>query len=189
MLTTFTEWQNYISKLRHTECYKPLCPYCGVKIMVSQDEMKITPFEPTEKEFEKIVIDYDETNKRVISECKEIVKHQISSDINKDIYEFECPECGKLCKFVYEDLCEYFCSFFGDNNKRFTLDAVETQNVKDFMKEHKHVDEFRNKGKFGFSTLGQQFTYTITPSGLGNSVTIKCNRCGESKDITNIDNL
>ena len=85
-------------------------------------------------------------------------------------------------------MIETVCSFYGDNNRRFELDDVETQSAKDFIKEHDHSEEFRKIGKFCFSTLGQQFTYKITPGGLGNSVEIICNHCKEHKSITNIDN-
>ena len=71
---------------------------------------------------------------------------------------------------------------------RFELDEVETSRAKEFIKEHNHIEEFRKMGKFGFSTLGQQFTYKITPGGLGNSTEIICNHCKEQKGITNIDN-
>ena len=93
-----------------------------------------------------------------------------------------------LHKITFEDLIETVCSFYGDNNMRFELDEVETSRAKEFIKEHNHIEEFKKMGKFGFSTLGQQFTYKITPGGLGNSTEIICNHCKEHKSITNIDN-
>ena len=64
----------------------------------------------------------------------------------------------------------------------------ETKRAREFIKKHDHSEEFKAAGKMGFSTLGMQFTYTITPGGFGPLVSIKCNHCGESEDITDSDN-
>ena len=71
----------------------------------------------------------------------------------------------------------------------FILDEEETKAAKEFIKEHNHNDEIKKeKGYPFFTALGQQFTYIITPGGLGNGVSIKCNHCGKTKDITNTEN-
>lgn len=72
-------------------------------------------------------------------------------------------------------------------NIEFKLNEKETQRSIKFIENHNHTDEFRKQGKLGFSTLGQQFSYIITPGGLGNSVTIKCNHCKQEENITDID--
>ena len=69
----------------------------------------------------------------------------------------------------------------------FKLTEKETQAAKDFIKEHTHTEEFKAAGKMGFSTLGAQFTYHITPGGLGGCIVIECNHCKKFKDITDID--
>ena len=187
MKTTFKEHKEFLQSVLHKRYYTPTCEQCKNKLFISIDEMDKVLFEPKVVETERIIIDInDETKERKVR--TEPYKQIVSSDINKDIYEFKCPVCGELQKITYDDLIETVCSFYGDNNKRFELDEVETQNAKDFIKEHDHSEEFRKIGKFCFSTLGQQFTYKITPGGLGNSVEIICNHCKEHKSITNIDN-
>lgn len=187
MKTTFKEHKEFLQSVLHDRFYTPTCDNCKNKLFISREEMNKVLFEPKEVETERIIIDVNDKTKerKVITEPNKLI---VSSDINKDIYEFTCPVCGKLHKITFEDLIETVCSFYGDNNKRFELDDVETARAKEFIKEHKHFDEFRKTGKFGFSTLGQQFTYEITPGGLGNSVEIICNHCKEHKNITNTDN-
>jgi hypothetical protein len=72
-------------------------------------------------------------------------------------------------------------------NIKFELNDIETQRALLFMKEHDHRYDLKKDGKLSFSTLGMQFTYIITPGGLGDCVTIKCNYCDESRVITDID--
>lgn len=187
MKTTFKEHKEFLQSVLHKRYYTPTCEHCKNKLFISIDEMDKVLFEPKVVETERIIIDInDETKERKVR--TEPYKQIVSSDINKDIYEFTCPVCGEHIEITYDDLIETVCSFYGDNNKRFELDDVETQSAKDFIKEHDHSEEFRKMGKFCFSTLGQQFTYKITPGGLGNSVEIICNHCKEQKGITNIDN-
>jgi hypothetical protein len=186
MKTTFKEHEEFLQSVLHKRYYTPTCEHCKNKLFISTDEMNKILFEPKEIEAERIIIDVNNETKarKVRTEPKKLI---VSSDINKDIYEFTCPICGEHNKIIFEDLIETVCSFYGDNNKRFELDDVETKRAKEFIKEHNHFEEFRKMGKFGFSTLGQQFTYQITPGGLGNSVEIICDHCKESKNITNTD--
>jgi hypothetical protein len=188
MKTTFKEHKEFLQSNLYKRYYTPTCEHCKNKLFISIDEMDKVLFEPKEIETERIVIELL-NGEKIERKAKTVPYKQIvSSDINKDFYEFTCPVCGELQKITYEDLIETVCSFYGDNNKRFELDEVETTRAKEFIKEHNHIEEFRKMGKFGFSALGQQFTYNITPGGLGNSVTIICNHCKEQKGITNIDN-
>lgn len=187
MKTTFKEHKDFLQSTLYKRYYTPTCEHCKNKLFISMDEMNKVLFEPKEIETERIIIELNEETHE--SKAKTVPYKQIvSSDINKDFYEFTCPVCGELQKITYEDLIETVCSFYGDNNMRFELDEVETSRAKEFIKEHNHIEEFRKMGKFGFSTLGQQFTYKITPGGLGNNTEIICNHCKEHKGITNIDN-
>ena len=52
-----------------------------------------------------------------------------------------------------------------------------------FKNAHSHIEDSEQSKTF-LSTMKQQFTYEITPGGLGHCVNIKCNECGETKDIT-----
>lgn len=74
------------------------------------------------------------------------------------------------------------------DNLKFDLNNVETERAVSFIEKHNHHEEFIKEGRLAFSTLGMQFTYMITPGGLGNSVQIKCNHCGAQEDITDISN-
>lgn len=73
-------------------------------------------------------------------------------------------------------------------NLNFALTKIETERAINFIEKHNHSEEFKKQGKLGFSTMGMQFTYIITPGGLGNSVSIKCNHCDQQEDISDIDN-
>ena len=37
------------------------------------------------------------------------------------------------------------------------------------------------------SSVGGRLSYIITPTGLGNIVKVRCNYCGEIRDLTNYD--
>ena len=80
------------------------------------------------------------------------------------------------------------CNVDGSKSIVFKLDEVESECARKFIEKHDHKADFKKENKLGFSTLGQQFTYKITPGGLGLLVSIKCNCCGKEKDITNIKN-
>ena len=67
------------------------------------------------------------------------------------------------------------------------LTEKEKKAEKEFFTTHKNcTQEVLNKPFF--STTGGQFTYLITPTGLGDCVSIRCNACGEIKDITDFEN-
>lgn len=95
---------------------------------------------------------------------------------------WKCPNCGHVNKMQNKDLCP--CYQDGGTNIRFELNDTESERARDFMKEHNHREDFKRQGKMLFSALGMQFTYKITPGGLGPVVGIRCNECGEAKEIT-----
>lgn len=64
---------------------------------------------------------------------------------------------------------------------KFELDATEQQACKEFY--HKHSMCMSKSG-----TMGECFSYIITPTGLGTILEVKCNVCGKSKTITDFDN-
>jgi len=65
--------------------------------------------------------------------------------------------------------------------KTFTISDKEWESCQKFKEEHKQC------APNGFSTLGMQYTYSITPGGLGPCVSIKCNACGDEIDVTDSD--
>lgn len=179
-------WKEKLRKQLFATYFHPTCDFCGNELFLCESEAEITLFEPKEVEFESQRFERDENGKLLPKTV--IHKETVSSDPSKDTFTFKCPYCGHIFTLTREELKDLKCSFYGDNNMRFTLDEVESKAAHDFMKEHSHKDEFRKQNKLGFSTLGQQFTFEITPGGLGPLVSIKCNHCGKSKDITNIEN-
>jgi Fe2+ or Zn2+ uptake regulation protein len=184
MRKVLNNWKEELNKDLHRRHFKPVCEFCHVESLLSREEFDIQLYNPTEKETEVKVWD-TEVHKFVKTYIR---KDLVSADPDKDTFTFKCPQCGHICTYTREQMEDYICSYYGDNNIRFELDEVETNNAKEFINEHKHIGEFEKKGKKFFSTLGQQFTYEITPGGLGSSVIIKCNQCGKTKDITNTEN-
>ena len=102
--------------------------------------------------------------------------------VANDEYAWKCPTCGHPNTGKNKDLEP--CYQNGKTNLVFELTDNETKAAMEFKNAHRHKEEFAEQGKTFFSALGQQFTYEITPGGLGHCVSIKCNECGETKDIT-----
>lgn len=64
-----------------------------------------------------------------------------------------------------------------------TFTKSEQDKIDEFYKEHKNCcSKYLNKPFF--STTGGQYTFIITPTGLGNISKIRCNACGIEEDIT-----
>ena len=59
----------------------------------------------------------------------------------------------------------------------FIINDKQEKLVKEFKQKHKEC----LKKKLGIA-------YCFTPCSIGNSVSIKCNGCGETKNITDYDN-
>lgn len=58
----------------------------------------------------------------------------------------------------------------------FTLNNIEKEAAEKFIKKHKkcHIP----------TTIGGQFSYIFTPTGVGVGVSIKCNCCEKEENIT-----
>ena len=69
-------------------------------------------------------------------------------------------------------------------NKKLTFEisGVELERIEEFKKKHRETCTKRQN-----LTLGEYWTYSFIPTGLGTCVEIKCNLCGETKDVTDID--
>lgn len=68
----------------------------------------------------------------------------------------------------------------GCNELSFDLNTTEAQAYHDFCNKHRSC-EFS-------STIGGKISVIFTPTGLGDIVVVKCNKCGEEKDITDVSN-
>lgn len=174
-------------KYRFIEIYFKLqCPECHEWYVFDYDDIKVSTviYNPIEKESECFTF---KDGKLTPYKVKEIV----SSEPFKDLITLTCPICGKEHTFNREELEEkrIRCNYFGeDNTIYFELSGKSYEEAQEFIKEHDHSEEFKAQGKMGFSTLGQQFSYIFTPGGLGDSIEIRCNHCGENKDITDTEN-
>ena len=162
------------------------CPYCGEELVVSYSELNKQLFKP--KEIEDESESFSIVDGKFVDNGKVKHKRIVSSDPSKDVYKgIKCCKCGH----IWDELCNGMyarrCNPDGRQVKIFDLDETETEAAKKFIEEHNHQEEFRKQGKMGFSTLGQQFTYTFIPGGLGSTILIKCNHCGKEEDITNYD--
>lgn len=100
-------------------------------------------------------------------------------EIANDEYAWKCPTCGHVNKGKNIDLEP--CYQNGRNNIIFELSDEETQKVLEFKRNHKHSEKYIN-GKNPFFNQ-QQFTYTFTPNAIEKHIKVKCNICGEEKEI------
>jgi hypothetical protein len=64
---------------------------------------------------------------------------------------------------------------------RFELNEREKESAEIFEKKH------LNCAKKHPSTIGGAVTYCFTPTGVGLSISIKCNVCNKEKDITDYE--
>jgi hypothetical protein len=63
----------------------------------------------------------------------------------------------------------------------FKLNKKEQELAKEF--EHKHRHPGVNKG-----AIGGHINYIFTPTPIGDAITIECDICGETQNITDYDN-
>lgn len=70
----------------------------------------------------------------------------------------------------------------------FELDKKELENSEKFTKHHRETCVKKFKEQTGHTlALGEYFTWSFTPTGLGNACVVKCNLCGKEENITNYD--
>ena len=62
----------------------------------------------------------------------------------------------------------------------FYLNSTEVEEYKNFVNKHKKCN--------CSATIGGKISIIFTPTGLGNAKSVKCNVCGEEKEITDVSN-
>ena len=62
----------------------------------------------------------------------------------------------------------------------FHLNSTEVEEYKKFVNKHKKCN--------CSATIGGKISIIFTPTGLGNAKSVKCNVCGEEKEITDVSN-
>ena len=71
----------------------------------------------------------------------------------------------------------------GNKELTFKITGTELDKINEFKKKHKESCACKQN-----LTLGEYWTYSFIPTGLGSVVSIKCNLCGEEEDVTDVDN-
>lgn len=165
---------------------KYTCPECGETIIVDPNDVEQVLFEPYEKEEEFLSFDIEKYDNGKIDYSKEKRMRTYSSDIHKDTFKFTCPVCGKVVEIPADEyIGQKRYALDGKQHHMFVLSEAEYEKAEAFRKKHDHRDEFtKTKGSPFFSTLGQQFSYTFIPGGLGDSIIIECNHCHEKEEIS-----
>lgn len=169
--------------------YLLTCPHCGENVIVDCNELRANKvlFKPKEETY--VCWEFNLGDKYIFDDEHKCVKtYLVSSDPSKDMYHLTCCNCGKEWNEPANDIYKKSCNADGSKSIIFKLDEIESERARKFIEMHDHTVDFKKENKLSFSTLGQQFTYKITPGGLGSLISIKCNCCGEEKDITNIKN-
>lgn len=182
MTLTQKQGEELFRKVTFHRFFKHICEHCNEQLVVDLDDCKLVLFEPKEVEEEYMTFG----DKKMERHTHMVMR---SSDPTKDIYKFVCPVCGELIMVNAKELTKNYCSIDGEQHRIFTLNSNEVKEADEFIKQHNHTEEFlKEKQSPFFSTLGQQFSYEFIPGGLGDSIVIKCNHCGETKEITDIEN-
>lgn len=60
-------------------------------------------------------------------------------------------------------------------------DEIDIGTLKKFKEEHKHSEDP--------TAIGGKFSYIVTPTSVGQAISIQCNDCGETADITEWSNF
>jgi hypothetical protein len=74
---------------------------------------------------------------------------------------------------------KYNIGDMAQNELIFTIKGKELERVEAFKKKHRESC-VKNRNL----TIGEYWSYTFVPGGLGTGVIIECNLCGEYEDVT-----
>ena len=105
---------------------------------------------------------------------------------------------GQRVTLRKEEKGTLFENFYSDYNRNEYYKEGEFEKLDEFKpliinlteKETVAYDEFRNKHKhdgFRFGTIGGAHSLILTGTGFGYVVQVRCNCCGETKDITDCE--
>ena len=68
--------------------------------------------------------------------------------------------------------------------KTFTMNAVEKMRYEAFCKAHRDCVRDPKTGRSHFGTIGGGIVVSFMGTGLGDCISVKCERCGHHADIT-----
>lgn len=178
----YTKTYDEVNKRRFMRFARLACPHCKALLVADITNMHkdIILFEPKEHTQKVWVGGFGPEHEKTETIL-------VSSDKSKDIAQFKCCNCGHVFDMNPDEVYKHPCDYKGEDVICFDLSEEETKKARKFMQKHNHREDFKKEGKICFSTLGQQFTYTVTPGGLGPVTTIKCNQCGEKEDVTDYE--
>lgn len=131
---------------------------------------------------------------------------------NPEKYVHRCEKCGNTEWFPKSYPCIEYKEVkknpitsieFSDDFKN-TLERVASKRNKEMVKESKseemifsltpnEVDEYNkfieeHKGCECSATIGGKISIIFTPTGLGDAIDVRCNVCGEEREITDVSN-
>ena len=155
--------------------YLLVCPHCDTELVVAGDELKRTLYKPYKKTYEDWQGGMDDAHKHIGEQL-------VSSDPSKDEYRgIKCCNCGCVWNELVDEVHKNICNPDGRQTTILELHEEETKKANAFIQKHIHKC-------CSFTTLGMQITYNYTVGGVGPVISIKCNVCGETEDITCTDN-
>ena len=179
----YTKTYNEVNKRKFMRFARLACPHCKELLVTDITNMHqdIILYNPVEKA-QKVWVG------GIGPKYEKIKTTLVSSDKSKDKVQFKCCNCGHVFDMNPSEVYDHECDYKGEDVICLELSEDETKKARKFMQKHNHLEEFKKESRMGFSSLGQQFTYTVTPGGLGLMTSIKSNKCGEHEDVTDYDN-
>lgn len=164
-----------IQQYKDNAHYVVECDFCHTKLFCGIYDFEKTMFKPKESECE--VLKCDENGKQFWKRTRQL----FSSDTSKDTYSCKCCVCGHSIKLTGQELNDCYEPNEGNKNISFVLTEKETEAAKAFMEQHYEHSKQLN------ATVCASFSFIITPTSIGDTVHIRCIKCGEEKDITEYD--
>ena len=170
-----TQTAESVRKQRFLYHYIVKCPNCGEELIISTPNLRKEAdlYKPKKRA-------YKYWQGGIGPEYERIGEELVSSDPSKDTVKVHCCNCGHTWDELVNDVRKNICNWKGDNTITFELSEKESEKARVF--EEKHIKKCCPNQPF--TALGMQFTYTFTSGGFGPLVTVKCNACGETENIT-----
>lgn len=88
--------------------------------------------------------------------------------------------CEAIEPYMYDEAPEGFC--YDKTKYTFTMSKNEVYNAMLFLDKHKKC------AKENPTTIGGAYSFIFTPTGIADTIEIRCNVCGDHKNITDYDN-
>lgn len=149
---------------------KQYCDACGEEMTFTGEALLSNPLQYVHM-CDKCGKKFTFLQKYPCIEYKEVERNPITNIEITDSFKKTLNRVSKQCNENNKPGC---------NALTFALNDTEAQQYHDFCNKHRSC-EFS-------STIGGKISVIFTPTGLGDIVVVKCNKCGEEKDITDVSN-